>query len=80
MQATIVDLRYRMKEVLQTLNRNEEVTVCYRGRKIATILPLRDKKRKTRVKDHAFFGILKKKKISVTKQMEKLRGSRYRDI
>jgi antitoxin (DNA-binding transcriptional repressor) of toxin-antitoxin stability system len=80
MQATIVDLRYHMKDVLKALNRNEEVTVLYRDKKIATIKPLRQKK-KMHLREHAFFGMLKEEeKISVYAQMEKLRGSRYHDI
>ena len=80
MQATIVDLRYHMKDVLKALNRNEEVTVLYRDKKIATITPLREKKKKACLKKHPFFGMLKEEKTSVDAYMEKLRGPRYRDL
>lgn len=79
MQATIVDLRYHMKEVLKALGRNEEVTVLYHNKKIASIKPL-SKCHDIAVKEHAFFGMLKHDKHSVKEQMDKLRGGRYHDI
>ena len=39
MKATILDLRRRMNDVLKALNRNEPVTIFYRGRKKAVLLP-----------------------------------------
>ena len=39
MKATILDLRRRMREVLQALDRHERVTILYRGRKRAVLLP-----------------------------------------
>jgi len=36
MNATIVDLRYRMKDVLRAIDRGETVTVLYRGKVKAT--------------------------------------------
>ncbi len=39
MKATIVDLRYRMKEVLRAIDRGETVTVLYRGREKAELRP-----------------------------------------
>ena len=32
MKATVVDLRYRMKEVLKALDRNEDVKILYHGK------------------------------------------------
>jgi antitoxin (DNA-binding transcriptional repressor) of toxin-antitoxin stability system len=46
MEASIVDLRYRMKEVLAALDRGEDVTVLYRGEERARLVPVRRKKRK----------------------------------
>ena len=40
MDATIVDLRYRMKHVLQAIGRGEAVTVLYRGKATATLIPI----------------------------------------
>jgi antitoxin (DNA-binding transcriptional repressor) of toxin-antitoxin stability system len=39
MDATIVDLRYRMKDVLRAIDRGEAVTVLYRGKARARLLP-----------------------------------------
>ena len=32
MKATVVDLRYKMNDVLKVLDRNEKVTILYRGK------------------------------------------------
>ena len=40
MNATIVDLRYRMKDVLRAIDRGETVTVLYRGKEKARLMPL----------------------------------------
>ena len=39
MQATILDLRRRMPEVLRALDRQEQVTILYRGKERATLVP-----------------------------------------
>ena len=40
MNATIVDLRYRMKDVLRAIDRGETVTVLYRGKARARLTPV----------------------------------------
>ena len=40
MKATIVDLRYRMKDVLRAIDRGEAVTVLYRGKEKAKLMPI----------------------------------------
>jgi hypothetical protein len=35
MKATITDLRYRMKDILKAIDRNETVTIFYRGKEKA---------------------------------------------
>jgi len=40
MNATIVDLRYRMKHVLRAIDRGETVTVLYRGKEKAMLMPV----------------------------------------
>jgi antitoxin (DNA-binding transcriptional repressor) of toxin-antitoxin stability system len=39
MNVSIVDLRYRMKDVLRAIDRGETVTVLYRGKAKATLVP-----------------------------------------
>ena len=40
MKADIRDLRYRMKDVLAALDRGEPVTILYRGRAKARLVPV----------------------------------------
>ena len=40
MNATIVDLRYNMKNVLRAIDRGETVTVLYRGKEKAKLTPI----------------------------------------
>lgn len=79
MQATIVDLRYHMKNVLEALERGEEVTVIYHRRPIASITPLHPTKKTGKTKSNPFFGMLKADGTTVEDQMKKLRGGRHND-
>jgi prevent-host-death family protein len=40
MKATVLDLRYRTKDVLKAVERGETVTVLYRGKPQARLVPL----------------------------------------
>jgi antitoxin (DNA-binding transcriptional repressor) of toxin-antitoxin stability system len=75
-EASIVDLRYRMKDVLRALERNEEVTVLYRGRKKGVIVPEKTTL-KAKVAEHPFFGMAGDNERSVARHMDALRSSRY---
>lgn len=80
MKATIVDLRYKMNDVLKALDRNEQVTVLYRG-KVKGILIPSGKKTQMKITDHPFFGmssLINEK--TVQEEIDDLRGSRYNDI
>ena len=59
MKASIVDLRYRMKDVLKALDRGEPVTVLYRGKEKARLVPIASEKPKMRVEDHPACGMWK---------------------
>jgi len=59
MKASIVDLRYRMKDVLKALDRGEPVTVLYRGKEKARLVPIASEKPKMRVEDHPAWGMWK---------------------
>ncbi|MCC6758379.1 MAG: type II toxin-antitoxin system prevent-host-death family antitoxin [Candidatus Omnitrophica bacterium] len=76
MKANIVDLRYKMKDVLKALNRRERVEIVYRGRAKGVIIPVSEQTQKI-VKKHPLFGLLKEDKKSVKKVMDELRGERY---
>ena len=62
MRASIVDLRYHMKDVLRAIDRGETVTVLYRGKEKAKLMPVAaasDASNKTaaKTKDQPFFGL-----------------------
>lgn len=59
MEASVIDLRYRMKEVLQALERREEIKVLYHGKVKGVIFPVGQSKhdiKPHRVQDHPLFG------------------------
>ena len=77
MQASIVDLRYRMVDVKKALENSEIVTLTDHGRIIADIFP-RNSIQTNQTKEHPFFGMLNaQENMSVDTVMEKLRGGRY---
>lgn len=61
MNATIVDLRYHMKDVLRAIDRGETVTILYRGKEKAKLMPVvpskADPDRQERTEDQPFFGM-----------------------
>ena len=84
MQASIVDLRYKMNDVLKALERNEKVSVLYRGKIKGILVPSSTasklNKRK-KISEHPFFGMAPTNSDkSVAEEMDELRGGRYRDI
>jgi hypothetical protein len=78
MKASVVDLRYRMNEVLKALERNEDVSIVSRGRLKGVIKPVRGKPG-IKVSDHPFFN-MQREGEAVEEQMTRLRGGRYRGI
>jgi antitoxin (DNA-binding transcriptional repressor) of toxin-antitoxin stability system len=79
MKATVVQLRYKMKDVLRALERNESVEVLHRGEVKGTIVPVKRKKQYI-PKDHPTFGMWADDSRSVEEIMEELRKPRYDDI
>jgi antitoxin (DNA-binding transcriptional repressor) of toxin-antitoxin stability system len=59
MNATIVDLRYNMKDVLRAIDRGETVTVLYRGKERAKLTPVPPAPGNgaPKTKDQPLFGI-----------------------
>ncbi|MEK6815408.1 MAG: type II toxin-antitoxin system Phd/YefM family antitoxin [Nitrospirota bacterium] len=78
MKATILDLRYRMKDVLKALERNETVDILYHG-KPKGVITARAGGRRGKVADHPFFG-MRRGGGSVEREIDRLRGGRYRDL
>jgi len=64
MNASILDLRYRMKDVLGAIDRGETVTVLYRGKVKAKLMPVvassgTSGTRTARTQDQPLFGLWK---------------------
>lgn len=78
MQATVVDLRYHMNDVLKALDRNEDVDILYRGKRKG-VLMAKVERAVGKVSDHPFFN-MRGSGRSVEAEMESLRGGRYRDL
>ncbi len=76
MKATVVDLRYKMNEVIKALDLNEEVTVLYHGKVKGVIVPAKEPTKK-KIKEHPFFGMAKDVQKTVAEEMNELRKSRY---
>ena len=58
MEASVLDLRKRMHEVMSAINRHERVTLTYRGRRKAIIVPLSEAtSSRTKVEELPAFGI-----------------------
>ena len=57
MKATAKDLRFQSRELLNTVNRGEEVVITYRGKPCAKLVPYRKEKGKNR--EDELFGIWK---------------------
>jgi hypothetical protein len=76
MKATIVDLRYKTREILEALERNESVTVLYHGR-VKGVLHPAGRGASPRVAEHPFFGMHAEQQRSVDEEMEQLRRPRH---
>ncbi|HMA64146.1 MAG: type II toxin-antitoxin system prevent-host-death family antitoxin [Fibrobacterota bacterium] len=79
MNASILDLRYKMKDVLQALERREQVTISYHGVKKGVIVPATSKKRPG-VSTNPFFGMYKTDTDDPVEIVNKMRKGRYNDI
>jgi len=79
MKATVVDLRYKMNEVLKALRKREKITLLYHGKVKGVIVPAGGEK-SLRVEDHPFFKMTEGNKKSVPQEMLELRGSRFSDL
>lgn len=78
MNATVIDLRYKMSQVLSALENREIVNVLYHGKLKGVIMPVT--KKDMLAQNHEYFGSHQKGPDSVDDEMIRLRGGRYRDI
>ena len=77
MKATAKDLRFLAKELLDTVNRGEEVVITFRGKPCARLVPYEEKKEK--ITGSELFGIWKDTDIAqdVDGYVRGLRKGRY---
>lgn len=76
MEASIVDLRYKMKDILEALERQELVKITYHGKVKGTLVP-ESRGRNLKITDHPFFGMKADENKSVSDVMDELRGGRH---
>lgn len=57
MKASVLDLRRRMRDILRALDRNEPVTLLYRGKEKAVLYPSGRPRAGGRVAEHEAFGM-----------------------
>ncbi|OKY76712.1 MAG: prevent-host-death protein [Desulfobulbaceae bacterium DB1] len=55
MRATAKDLRFNSKELIDSVNRGEEVVITFRGKPCAKLVPYQESKRQT--EKNKLFGI-----------------------
>jgi prevent-host-death family protein len=82
MKATVLDLRYRTKDVLKAVERGETVTVFHRGKEKAQIIPARPSRVRARVRANDAFGMWKDRKDmgNVARYVRTLRKRRFSDL
>jgi antitoxin (DNA-binding transcriptional repressor) of toxin-antitoxin stability system len=72
-----------MKDVLRAIDRGETVTVLYRGKEKAKLVPIDAKKKpKMKVEDHPFFGMWADREDmkDPAAYVRKIREPRFRDL
>jgi antitoxin (DNA-binding transcriptional repressor) of toxin-antitoxin stability system len=79
MEVTVLNLRKNITKVIAAINRNERVTLTYRGKRKATIIPFREiKSQKAKFADFPAFGMWKDREDfeDVEKAVRKMREPR----
>ena len=78
MRATAKDLRFHSKELLNSVERGEEVVITYRGKPHAKLVPFRKKKSEFK-EDNQLFGIWKDYELTsdVEGYLRNLRKGRF---
>ena len=59
MKATAKDLRFHSRELLDTVNRGEEVVITYRGKPCAKLVPYEEENKVKKGEEDDLFGIWK---------------------
>lgn len=79
MQATAKDLRFHSKELLESVERGEEVVITYRGKPRAKLVPIRKEEAVFNTEENRFFGIWKDNDavLNVNDYVRNLRKGRF---
>jgi hypothetical protein len=80
MEASVMDLRHKMKEILKALDQNEPVKILYHGKQRGLLIPSKAALPKsTKAHQHPSFGMWNDdpEKQDVTAYVRKLRKARY---
>jgi len=82
MKASVVDLRYRTKEILKAIERGETVTLLYRGKEKAQIVPIAQEKTKAKISELPGFGMWKDREDmkDVAAYVRRIRRGRFHDL
>jgi len=83
LKASILDLRYRMKDVLRAVDRGETVTVTHRGKEKARIVPAgKPDKQAAKPSSHPACGMWKDREDIADPEewVRKVREPRFRDL
>ena len=75
MKANAADFRHRMRDIMRALDRNESVTILYRGKETGILTPIPQGEKKS-VVDHPFFGMRSNETEPVGEVMRRIRGAR----
>jgi prevent-host-death family protein len=77
MIATAKDLRFKINMLFDVLSKGEEITITYRGKPKAKLIPAQKNNSK---KDDAIFGIWKDETFDVDSQVRAMRKGRSFDL
>ncbi len=79
MHATSKDLRFHTKELLDTVERGEEVIITYRGKPRAKLIPIQNENSEFDDEENHLFGIWEDNDSvqNVDEYVRKLRKGRY---
>jgi antitoxin (DNA-binding transcriptional repressor) of toxin-antitoxin stability system len=82
MNASFVDFRKKSAQIIAALDRNETVTVLYRGKPKALMMPIARAKKRAKAADLPAFGMWRDREDmrDVDAYVRKLRRGRFRDL
>ena len=76
MIATAKDLRFKISLFFDILSKGEEITITYRGKPKAKLIPYEDNNQISKPKSDALFGLWKERDDDVADMVRKMRKGR----